>query len=236
MSEGKPLVAIVDYGMGNLFSIKHACAHVGLATAITTSPAEIAAADAVVLPGVGAFGEAMERLHRLDLVQVLQDMADSETPLLGICLGMQLLMEESLEFGYHKGLGVLPGVVEHLGRPVGQKGELKVPHMCWDRLYQRGDSSELWADSLFAGLADGTFMYFVHSFYVKPETEEVQIASTRYGDIEFCSALAQKNIFACQCHPERSGSEGLKVYGNMARLLMEERVGNTSCQETIHEQ
>ena len=235
MPDGKPLVAIVDYGMGNLFSIKHACAHVGLDTAITTSPAEILDADAVILPGVGAFGDAMERLQRLDLVQVLKNVADSETPLIGICLGMQLLMEESLEFGHHKGLGVLPGVVEPLGRPVGPGGELKVPHICWDRLYKTGDSPDPWNGSLLSGLADGTFMYFVHSLYVRLEVESAQIASTHYGDVEFCSAFSHQNIFACQCHPERSGAEGLKIYGNLARSLGEKRNGPMPNQEPLHD-
>jgi imidazole glycerol-phosphate synthase subunit HisH len=219
MSEKKPIIAIVDYGMGNLFSIKHACAHVGLDTIISTSSSDILGADAVILPGVGAFGDAMERLRRLDLVQVLKDVADSQTPLFGICLGMQLLMEESVEFNHHKGLGILPGVVKYLGRPMGSRGELKVPHICWDRLYRKVNSPDPWEGSLLAGLADGTFMYFIHSLYVKPESELVQIASTRYGDVEFCSVLSHKNIFACQCHPERSGVEGLKVYSNLARQL-----------------
>jgi imidazole glycerol-phosphate synthase subunit HisH len=232
MAEGNPLVAIVDYGMGNLFSIKHACSHVGLNTVITTSPADISGADAVILPGVGAFGDAMERLHRLDLVQVLRDIADSPIPLLGVCLGMQLLMEESSEFGSHKGLGIVPGTVDSLGTPSGQNGKLKVPHIGWEGLCRiKGDVLDPWAGSLFGGLADGTFMYFVHSLYVVPEAASVQIATTRYGDVEFCSALSHKSIFACQCHPERSGVEGLKVYYNLARLLEIKRNEKSTHQE-----
>jgi glutamine amidotransferase len=215
-----PRVAIVDYGMGNLFSVKHACEHVGIAASLTSTPQEILQADAVILPGVGAFGDAMETLRERDLIAPLRDVAASGKPFVGICLGMQLLMEESFEFGRYAGLGLIPGNVVRLdssssgGRPV------KVPQVCWNRLTRvgRGDSDS-WAGTLLEGLPDGVFMYFVHSFVVVPNDSRVIISKTHYGPNEFCSALAVGNIFACQCHPERSGKSGLQVYHNLALWL-----------------
>ncbi len=220
MSRAKaPRVAIVDYDIGNLFSVKHACLRVGLDPIITSSCRDILSADAVVLPGVGAFGDAMETLRRLDLVGPLRDVAASSKPLVGICLGMQLLMSESFEFGRHSGLGIIPGVVVGLENPVGSNGLLKVPHVCWNQLYRTSDAGNPWAGSLLYGLPDGVFMYFVHSFQVKPEKETVVIATTQYGNIEFCSALRCENIFGCQFHPERSGLQGLRIYHNLASTL-----------------
>lgn len=215
----KPNVAIVDYGMGNLFSVRHACLRVGLEVSVTSSQREIANADAVILPGVGAFGDAMEALRRLDLISQLREVAVSSRPLIGICLGMQLLMAESIEFGKHTGLGIIPGTVGRIENAVGPKGALKVPHVCWNTLYRTGSAGDPWESSLLSGLPDGVFMYFVHSFCVQPDSEAVVIAKTQYGSLEFCSALRRGNIFACQCHPERSGPQGLKLYSNLASLL-----------------
>ena len=224
----QPQVAIVDYGMGNLFSVRHACQYVGLEASITSSQQEIVSADAVILPGVGAFGDAMEALRRFDLTSPLKDVAASSKPLLGICLGMQLFMSESVEFGRHSGLGIIPGTVVRLENALGANGVLKVPHVCWNRLNRAAGAEDLWEGSLLSWLLDGVFMYFVHSFQVKPEDANVVIATTSYGIIEFCSAISYGNIFACQCHPERSGPEGLKVYSNLASLL---RVSK-SCEES----
>jgi glutamine amidotransferase len=220
-----PKVAVVDYGMGNLFSVKHACEHVGLQASITSSRQEILDADAVILPGVGAFGNAMETLWRLDLVSALQEIAVSSKPLIGICLGMQMLMTESFEFGRHSGLGIISGTVVRFDKPLGPNGVLKVPQVCWNRMYRPETAvvDDPWVDSLLNSLPNGVFMYFVHSFYVRPEEREVVIATTRYGSIEFCSALRYRNVFACQCHPERSGPFGLKIYRNLASMLNKSR-------------
>jgi glutamine amidotransferase len=214
-----PKVAIVDYGLGNLFSVQRACEHVGLQAFITSSPHQILKADAVILPGVGAFGDAMASMHRLDLINVLYDAAASPKPFIGICLGMQLLMTESFEFGHHAGLGLIPGTVVRFEDHRGPKGVLKVPQVCWNRLYKSQSAQDPWAGSFLEGLPNGSFMYFVHSFYTKPENPEVQVAITRYGSIEFCSALRLRNIFACQFHPERSGPMGLAIYRNLASIL-----------------
>ena len=213
-----PQVAIVDYGMGNLFSVKHACEAVGLKAALVSSAQDIFSAVGVILPGVGAFGDAMEALARLDLVSVLLDIAASEKPLVGICLGMQLLMTGSHEFGWHRGLGIIEGEVVRLEPPVSCGGtRLKVPQVGWNRIYEISNGS--WKDSFLEGLKDGEFMYFVHSFCVKPGDSSLLLSTTRFGDIEFCSSLRRGNVFACQFHPERSGLHGLCIYRNLAARI-----------------
>lgn len=224
LEPNKPNVAIVDYGMGNLFSVKHACEHVGLAAIVTSSRQEMLSADAVMLPGVGAFGDAMDTLRKLNLVTTLQEMAFSSKPLVGICLGMQLLMSASSEFGHHVGLGVIPGTVVPFENPLGPRGTLKVPQVGWNRLYRtEACAGDPWADSLLDSLPNGVYMYFVHSFYVETKAQEVVVATSRYGDIQFCSSLRYRNISAFQCHPERSGPEGLRVYQNLLSFLLRKR-------------
>lgn len=220
--------AIVDYGLGNLFSVKHACDHAGMQGVVTSTKGGILDADVVVLPGVGAFGDAMKALRRLDLVSVLRDVGASDTPLVGICLGMQLLMSESQEFGTHKGLGIIEGDVVRFDSPTGPQGPLKIPQVGWNRIARAVSSSvprimnrpesDAWLNTPLGGLADGEFMYFVHSFYVRPQDQGLTLSLTCYGDIEFCSSLTSRNIFACQFHPERSGPRGLRIYENVAAL------------------
>lgn len=211
-------VAIVNYGVGNLFSVRAACECAGLDGFVTDAALEIREASAVILPGVGAFGDAMEALRSRDLPSVLLDVADAGTPLLGICLGMQLLMTESSEFGSHEGLGIIPGRVVPL-RPGSGPSKVKVPHVGWNRLQACGTGREPWAGTLLEGLEDGAFMYFVHSYVVQPEDEGVVIARTRCGENDFPAVLQSRNLFACQGHPERSGPQGLTVYHNLARTL-----------------
>lgn len=210
-------VAIIDFGMGNLFSIKNACEYIGLQANITSSQQEVLSADAVILPGIGAFGDAMEALRRLDLIHVLREIAYSK-PFIGICLGMQLLMSESCEFGYHQGLGIVKGSVVRFDNLTGPSGrKLKVPHVGWNRIYkpERNRRSAFWINTMLEGIEGNEFMYFVHSFYVKPEDPNTALSLSRYGDIEFCSSLRFQNIFACQFHPERSGPNGLRIYKNL---------------------
>jgi glutamine amidotransferase len=210
----KPLVAIIDYGLGNLFSVQLACASAGLRTVITACAHDILAADALILPGVGAFGDAMRALEELRLVPVLQHAAASGKPLFGICLGMQLLMTESAEFGTHAGLGLIPGRVVRFERPLDTAGNvLKVPHIGWNRIYHPHDASP---PGLLRDVPSGTYMYFVHSFYVEPVVPWVVWSRSQYGHIEFCASLQYQNIFACQFHPERSGRQGLRLYHNLA--------------------
>lgn len=218
-------IAVVDYGVGNLFSVKQACEAVGLQAEITSDADAIAAADAVLVPGVGAFGDAMESLRRLDLVAPLIDVAASETPLIGICLGLQLFMTESFEFGWYKGLGIIDGSVVRFEEPSERERRLKVPHVGWNSIYRtpsRGTNKlpqSSWINSPLAELRDGEAMYFVHSFYVQPEDRELILSTSRYGDVEFCSSLMKNNVFACQFHPERSGFRGLHIYRNLALFI-----------------
>ena len=178
MDDRGPQLAIVDLGLGNLFSVKHACEHVGIRALITAEKRHILSADAVILPGVGAFGDAMNSLHRLDLVEPLKDLAASAKPLIGICLGLQLLMTESQEFGLHKGLSIVDGPVVRFEKPHGPRGPLKVPQIGWNRIFrpnplqaQEGSSADRqdpWIGTPLHDLRDGTYMYFVHSFYAVP--------------------------------------------------------------------
>ena len=217
MSKPPVQVAIVDYGMGNLFSVRQACERAGLHTSITNSKTVISDASAVILPGVGAFGDAMQILERLDLVCVLRDFAATRRPIAGICLGMQLLMTESYEFGHHRGLGLIEGEVVRLPETLNGNKKLKVPNIGWSRIYSTADRH--WDGSLLEELADGTFMYFVHSYYPKPTIDEVKLSFSRYGGFEFCSSVEKGNIFGCQFHPERSGNHGLSIYERLAARI-----------------
>lgn len=224
MSNPAPDVAIVDYGMGNLFSVKQACAQVGLEAQITSDPAVVRAAPGVILPGIGAFGDAMATLRRYGLAEALREAAASGRPLFGVCLGMQMLMTESHEFGRHEGLGLIPGDVVRLQDSAVGIRKLKVPQIGWNSVRAPGGASgekipSTWWGTLLEGLPDGMFMYFVHSFYTRPADPQVVVATTCYGPIEFCSALRAGNIFACQFHPERSGPQGLRLYAQFAARL-----------------
>ena len=219
--DGGTHVAIIDYGLGNLYSVKHACAHAGLDGMITSSHAEILSAGAIILPGVGAYGDAMKTLHALDLVTVLHEFAGSGRPLMGICLGMQLLMSESCEFGRFRGLGLIEGMVVPFGEPREGERRLKVPQIGWNGIHRARPVSERegWRGTLLADLVEGEPMYFVHSYIAQPADARVELAVSRYGDTEFCSALQSGNVMACQFHPERSGPQGLRIYQNLAAIV-----------------
>lgn len=226
MDDPKPLIAILDYGLGNLFSVEQACSFVGLNSIVTNSKKDVLNADAVILPGVGAYCDAMLELHRLDLVEVLLDIAQSSKPLVGICLGMQLLMTESCEFGHHKGLGIIEGPVVRFDMPKEKECILKIPQIGWNRIFHPTDSS-LWHGTLLDRIKDGEYMYFVHSYTVQPQDGNVILSVSRYGHIEFCSSIQYQNVFACQFHPERSGPEGIKLYHNLADFLQTGNRGGT---------
>ena len=211
----QPSVAIVDYGMGNLFSVQRACEQVGLPSAISSDPAVVLAADGVILPGVGAFGDAMAMLQRLGLASALREFAASGKPLFGICLGMQLLMRESHEFGRHEGLGLIDGDVVRLDGATPSGRPCKVPQVGWNRVWMPAGRS--WQGTPMASARDGEYFYFVHSFYVRPGDPSVIAAVTRYGATEFCSAVRRHNIFATQFHGERSGPQGLQLYRHLAQ-------------------
>ena len=224
-----PAVAIVDCGMGNLFSIKHALAYVGVPSVVTSSKKDVLAANAVILPGVGSFGDAMASLHRLDLVEPVREVAASDKLLVGICLGMQLLMSESYEFGTHKGLDIFPGAVVPFVPSLDDGARLKVPNMGWTRVFNGSPEehdakavdveNEGWRGTPMEGLRNGEYQYFVHSYYAEPEDDGIANSVARYGDTTFCSSLWRNRVFGCQFHPERSGPRGLKIYQNLASML-----------------
>lgn len=222
MSESRLIqVAIVDYGLGNLFSVKHAFERVGLRAMITSRREDILSVPVVLLPGVGAFGDAMRTLGSLGLVEALHEVAASGKILLGICLGMQLLMKESHEFGRHEGLGLIEGDVLRLPS-LDEPGErVKVPQVGWNRIhpFETNHGGTAWKATMLEGLSDGEYMYFVHSFYCRPADPCTTIATARYGRTNFCAALRRGNVFGCQFHPERSGLQGLRVYRNLAGMI-----------------
>ena len=207
------MIAIIDYGMGNLRSVQKAFETVGHQAVVTRDPRAIADASHVVLPGVGAFADCMANLEQYGLVEPIRKTVASGKPFLGICLGLQLLFTESEEFGLHKGLGLLPGRVKKF--PFGNNGSvsknnssrLKVPHMGWN-----GVAIERAAPPL-KGIHSGEHLYFVHSYYVEPEDRAVVATTTDYG-LPFVSSVWRDNIFACQFHPEKSQAAGLRIVKN----------------------
>jgi glutamine amidotransferase len=216
MAESRAKVAVIDYRMGNLFSVEHACAAVGLEPVITSDPGVILSAAGAILPGVGAFGEAMENIGRLGLAEPIRGFIASGRPFMGICLGLQLLFTESDEFGTCKGLGLIPGRVERFPNPGPAGGPVRVPQIGWNRIRSPEGMSGSWEASPLRGIGQGEYMYFVHSFYVKPERASDVLAVTRYGGLEYCSGIRRDNLFAAQFHPEKSAHEGLRIYRNWA--------------------
>ena len=202
------MIAIVDYGVGNLFSLAASFRKIGAETVITSAPTVIAAADRVILPGVGAFGDAAKKLRESGLDKVVKEEAAKGKPLMGICLGMQLLFEYSEEFGHHEGLGLLKG------RVVPMKGvippDYKIPHIGWNRLSVKQDIP------LFKHIQDGDHVYFVHSFYAD-DCDAALAATTEYG-AELTAAVAMGNVMGCQFHPEKSGDVGLNILRGFLEL------------------
>ena len=194
------MICIIDYGVGNLFSLKSSLAHLGLEAKVSADAADIRAADRLILPGVGAFGDAMAKLEATGLVPVIKEEA-AQKPLLGICLGMQLLFEKSYEFGEHAGLGLLRGSVVPMEGTI--PAELKIPHIGWNALHKTRPHPLLQA------LDEGTCVYFVHSYYAA-DCEDSVIAATDYGR-ELTAAAARENVMGCQFHPEKSGEAGLAI-------------------------
>ena len=213
------MIAIIDYGMGNLRSVQKALEAVtpqgaGSAQAqIVSDPETLRTADKVVLPGVGAFNHAMSELRRLGLDDALREHVGAGKPLLGVCLGLQLLLDVSEEDGEHAGLGLIPGRVVRFadGLTAADGARLKVPHMGWNAVNVRR------RNLLLDGIADGTYFYFVHSYYAEPAADS-DVALTAEHGRTFCAMLARDNVFATQFHPEKSQQDGLRIYENFTRL------------------
>lgn len=205
-------VAIIDYQLSNLFSVKHAFDYLQVDSVITSDKSVIAECDMAILPGVGAFGDAMSNLKKLDLIDGVKDFISTGKPFMGVCLGLQLLFSESEEFGIHQGLDIIKGRVVKF---VGKDKKIKVPQIGWNQIFSAKNS---WSNSPLKNIEKGEFMYFVHSYYVVPRDDSVTLTETTYEDIKYCSSLFKNNIFATQFHPEKSGKEGIKIYLDWLRL------------------
>ena len=202
------MIAIIDYGVGNLFSLVCSFKNIGVETVVTDDPEVIRAADKLILPGVGAFGDARRKLAETGMDKLILEEAKKGKPIMGICLGMQLLFEKGNEYGVHEGLGLLSGEV------VPMEGELpagyKIPHIGWNSMIFKKDNP------LFRYIKDGDYVYFVHSYFVK-NCEDSLLATTEYGP-ELTAAVAKDNIYGCQFHPEKSGQAGLNILRGFADL------------------
>lgn len=196
------MIAIVDYGVGNLFSLKSSFERVGADAGVTSDISKLKAADKIVLPGVGAFGDAAEKLKCGGLADAVRSEAAGGKPLLGICLGMQLLLERSYEYGVHAGLGLIPGEIRPIADVI--PDGYKIPHIGWNALSFKGKKSPL-----FKYINDGDYVYFVHSFY-GADCDASVIATTEYG-APLTAAVARGNVYGCQFHPEKSGNVGLNI-------------------------
>ena len=206
-------VTIVDYDRGNLFSIAMAVKHVGGNPIITNDPTKIINADRLILAGVGAFGDAMSTLDENGLSDAVREFVNKGNPLLGICLGMQLLFSESYEFGHHKGLVLVPGKVIYFKDLENMDDRLKIPHIGWNNIEQASYVQPSLSGVLSGGVYGANF-YFVHSYICIPEDNKYIAAETEYGAQRFCSVVNKDNIWGCQFHPEKSGMKGLKIYDN----------------------
>ena len=202
------MIGIIDYGMGNLRSVQKAFEHLGVEAVVGQKPSDLAGSTHVVLPGVGAFRDAITELHRHDFVSFIRDTVESDRPMLGICLGLQLLFDVSYEDGTFEGLGIVPGEVVRFD----PEPDLKIPHMGWNALEVRNENR------LTEGLGEDSQVYFVHSYYVCPKLEEVIATETEHGSQRFTSMIARGQLFATQFHPEKSQGVGLQLLKNFANL------------------
>lgn len=202
------MLAVVDYGAGNLRSVLHALNHLGAENIrLVREPRDLRGAEKIILPGVGAFGAGMNRLREQDLIQPIRDAVFAGVPYLGICLGMQFLFERSDEMGDHEGLGILPGFVTRFPESIG----LKIPHMGWNQLQPRRESP------LLADLPDERFVYFVHSYYCVPAAADDVLATVDYG-ISFTAAVQRQHVYGVQFHPEKSQRTGLQILANFLKV------------------
>ena len=202
------MIAIVDYGVGNLFSLEQSFKAIGQEVTVTADPEVLCKADKILLPGVGAFGDAAQKLRQSGLDRVVTEQAATGKPLMGICLGMQLLFEEGHEYGIHKGLGLIPGKVVAMAGVIPEN--LKIPHMGWNALKFQKESP------LFSHIREGDCVYFVHSYYATDCADAV-IATAEYG-ADLTAAVQKNNVFGCQFHPEKSGTVGLNILRAFAEM------------------
>ncbi len=210
----QPVITIIDYGLGNLYSVKGAAAHCGAEVVFADTPAGVQSAERLILPGVGAFGDGMRELRERGLVEPIREYARSGRPILGLCLGMQLLFEESEEFGRHEGLRLIAGQVIGIP-PTGADGAPhRIPHVGWNDLVTSGGDDAGWEGSILSGVAAGSSVYFVHSFHAVPSNPANVLAKCIYSGRELTAAVRAGSVSGCQFHPERSGAVGLQIIRN----------------------
>ncbi len=207
------MITIIDYEMGNLRSVEKAFEKLGYAARVSSNPEDLLTTDKIVLPGVGAFRDCINNLRAGGFVEPLLQHVESGKPLLGICVGMQMLFDESEEFGRHQGLGLVPGKVIRFPAGMEEGGErLKVPHMGWNNIQIKKPAPIL------KDTSDGSFVYFVHSYYCSADNPSDVAATCRYGDVEFCAAVWRDNLMATQFHPEKSQTVGLNIFDKFGEL------------------
>ena len=206
----KNYIAIIDYRLSNMFSVQHAFDYLRIPAMITSDPVQVRNSRGAVLPGVGAFGDAMINLKKNQLDLAIHDLVAVGKPLLGVCLGLQLLFTDSREFGHHQGLNLIKGAVRKFPGKNSKGEQLKVPQIGWNTI--RRPRVNAWKNTPLRSLKNGSYMYFVHSFYVKPVDGQVITSFTNYQGVEYCSSVAQGHIFATQFHPEKSGAPGIGIY------------------------
>lgn len=205
-----PKVTVIDYGMGNLLSVTRAFEHCGAEVKLTGSPDEVKSAEFLVLPGVGAFADGMRELEKRKLIPAIRNFVEKERPFLGICLGMQMLMEQSEEFGRHKGLGFIPGRVERIPDTAVNHKPHKIPHIGWNELRKPSLSTD-WNDTPLCDVEPGESVYFVHSYTAVPQNESDRLADCLYNGRRISAAVRSGKIYGCQFHPEKSGPVGLRI-------------------------
>jgi glutamine amidotransferase len=208
-------IVVIDYGIGNVKSMINALEKVGAKATLTNDKETILNADAVILPGVGAFKHGMENLIERDLIDCINSFVVTGKPFLGVCLGMQMLMEESEEFGYTKGLGLIPGKVKKIALPENSKD--KLPHVSWSQLIE--PTAGRWDKTILSEFNNKTDVYFVHSFAAVPDNLNDVLANCEYGEVDFCAAVHKNNVYGTQFHPEKSGILGLKILENFIKLI-----------------
>jgi len=205
-------VVIVDYQIGNIFSVQHACGRVGLNSKVSSEARDIDSSDALILPGVGAFSQAMKNINELKLSNAIRDAVKSGKPIFGICLGLQLLFTRSSEFESSNGLNLIQGNVKKIKK----HPTVRIPHTGWNTINKPEKIS--WANTVLEKCSERDYFYFVHSFVARPRDNARMLSTTSYGDSEYCSAVIKDNIVATQFHPEKSGKIGLKIFSQWGKI------------------